>query len=142
MDTIDWLLLIKLFEEKNITKTAEILRISQPAITYRIKKLESEFGVEIVHRSRRGVVFTPQGEYVAQYAYRMYKEFFDLKEEVLNFENKVQGVLRLSASSIFSRYKLPPILREFNRKYPLVEFHVNTGWSEMWAMPCLKMNHK
>ena len=130
MDTIDWLLLIKLFEEKNITKTAEILRVSQPAITYRIKQLESELGVVIIHRSRRGVIFTPQGEYIAQYANRMYKEFSSLKEEVLNFENKIQGVLRLSASSIFSRYKLPSILREFNRKYPLVEFHVNTGWSE------------
>lgn len=130
MDTTDWSLLEILFEEKNITKTAEIMRISQPAITYRVQQLEREFGVKIVHRSRRGVIFTPEGEYIAKYVTRMSKELFNLKEEILNFENKVQGILRLSASSIFSRYKLPSILREFNRQYPLVEFHVNTGWSE------------
>lgn len=130
MDFTDWMLLDKLFEEKNITKTAEILMISQPAITYRVKQIEIELGVKIVHRSRRGVVFTPEGEHIAEYAKRMKNEYLNLKEEVLQFEEKVQGVLRLSASSIFSRYKLPPILREFNMRYPLVEFHVNTGWSE------------
>lgn len=138
MDTTDWLLLTKLFEEKNISRTAEILRFSQPAITYRIKKIESELGVEIIQRSRRGIIFTPQGEYIVQYAMRMYKEYIELKEEVLNYENKVQGVLRLSASSIFSRYKLPPILREFNLQYPLVEFHLNTGWSEDVSNAILK----
>src|SRR5699024_2835932 len=37
---------------------------------------------------------------------------------------------RLSASSIFSRYKLPEILSEFSEKYPSVRFNVLTGWSE------------
>ncbi|WP_026580762.1 LysR family transcriptional regulator [Bacillus sp. J33] len=130
MDNFDWDLLITLFECKNITKTSEILRISQPSITYRLKRLEEEFGVEIVHRGRRGVAFTPQGEYLAEYAAKMKKEYQKVGEEVSNFENNIQGILRISASSIFSRYKLPPILGKFNEKFPLVEFHVNTGWSE------------
>lgn len=130
MDNFDWDLLITLFECKNITKTSEILRISQPSITYRLKRLEEELGVEIVHRGRRGVAFTPQGEYLAEYAAKMKKEYQKVGEEVSNFENNIQGILRISASSIFSRYKLPPILGKFNEKFPLVEFHVNTGWSE------------
>ena len=130
MDTLDWDLLVTLFEYKNITKTGEKLRSSQPALTYRLKKLEEEFGVEIVHRGHRGVAFTPQGEYLANYAKNMQKKLQTIKEEISNFENNIQGVLRISASSIFSRYKLPPILGKFKEKYPLVEFHVNTGWSE------------
>ncbi|MGM0878589.1 MAG: LysR family transcriptional regulator [Bacillota bacterium] len=130
MDHLDWNLLTALFEYKNITKTSEFLRISQPAVTYRLHKLEEEFGVEIVYRGHRGVAFTPQGEFLADYAAKMQNNFQKVKEEVLNFENKIQGILRISASSIFSRYKLPPILGKFNEKYPLVEFHVNTGWSE------------
>lgn len=130
MDSTDWTILAKLFESKNVTKTGEILRISQPAITYRINKLEEDFGVKLAYRGRKGVIFTPQGEYLANYALKMLKEFQMTKENLLNFENKVQGVLRLSASSIFSRYKLPRILSKFNEKYPLVEFHVLTGWSE------------
>ncbi|WP_230980952.1 LysR family transcriptional regulator [Rossellomorea arthrocnemi] len=130
MDNFDWDLLTSLFEHKNITKAGEALRSSQPAVTYRLKKLEEEFGVKIVYRGHRGVAFTPQGEYLVHYAMNMQKEFQKVKEQVLNFENKIQGILRISASSIFSRYKLPPILGEFTKLYPLVEFHVNTGWSE------------
>jgi DNA-binding transcriptional LysR family regulator len=130
MDNFDWDLLASLFEYKNITKASEALRSSQPAVTYRLKKLEEEFGVKIVYRGHRGVAFTPQGEYLVNYALNMQKDFQKVKEQVLNFENKIQGILRISASSIFSRYKLPPILGKFNEQYPLVEFHVNTGWSE------------
>ncbi|MCC3648484.1 LysR family transcriptional regulator [Cytobacillus oceanisediminis] len=130
MDNQDWILLTTLFEYKNITKTSDILRISQPAITYRLQKLEEEFGVKIVYRGHRGVAFTPEGEYLADYAAKMQRDYQNIKEGVTNFENNIQGILRISASSIFSRYKLPPILGKFNEKYPLVEFHVNTGWSE------------
>lgn len=130
MDHLDWNLLTVLFEYKNITKTSEVLRSSQPAITYRLQRIEDEFGVKIVYRGHRGVSFTPQGEYLAGYAEKMLKELRKAKEEVLNFENNIQGILRISASSIFSRYKLPPILGRFSEKYPLVEFHVDTGWSE------------
>ncbi|WP_423408936.1 LysR family transcriptional regulator [Heyndrickxia sp. MSNUG] len=130
MDHLDWNLLTTLFEYKNITKTSEVLRISQPAISYRLQRLEDEFGIKIVHRGHRGVAFTPQGEYLAEYAAKMQRDFQKVKEDVLNFENNIQGTLRISASSIFSRYKLPPILGKFNEKYPLVEFHLNTGWSE------------
>lgn len=130
MDLTDWELLTILFDKKNITKTSEKLLMSQPAITYRLKQIEETFNVKIVHRGRQGVVFTPEGEYLVEYAQEMLNKYQLVKEEVFNFDNKVQGVLRISASSIFSRYKLPQILGKFSEKYPDVEFHVNTGWSE------------
>ncbi|KRG08655.1 LysR family transcriptional regulator [Staphylococcus sp. NAM3COL9] len=130
MDGIDWEILRELFKYKNITKTSKILRTSQPAVTYRINKLEKEFDVKIIHRNKKGVVFTSAGEMIVNYAISMIKDNQKLKEDLINQENTVQGILRLSASSIFSRYQLPKILSEFSKKYPLVEFDVNTGWSE------------
>ena len=130
MDSIDWEILCELFKYKNITKTSKVLRTSQPAVTYRINKLEEEFNVKIIHRNKKGVVFTSPGEMLVNYAASMLKKNQQIKEDLLNQENKVQGVLRLSASSIFSRYRLPEILSEFSRQFPLVEFDVNTGWSE------------
>ncbi|MGK9044225.1 LysR family transcriptional regulator [Mammaliicoccus vitulinus] len=130
MDSMDWEILRALFKYKNITQTSKILRISQPAVTYRINKLEAEFNVDIINRNQKGVVFTSPGEIIVKYALAMIKDSQKLKEELINQENKVQGTLRLSASSIFSRYQLPKILSEFSQKYPLVEFDVNTGWSE------------
>lgn len=130
MDSIDWEILRELFKYKNITQTSKTLRISQPAVTYRINKLEKEFDIKIIHRNKKGVVFTSAGEMIVNYAISMIKGNQKLKEDLINQENTVQGILRLSASSIFSRYQLPKILSEFSTKYPLVEFDVNTGWSE------------
>lgn len=130
MDSIDWEILRELFKCKNITQTSKTLRISQPAVTYRIHKLENEFNVKIIYRNKKGVVFTSQGELIVNYAISMLKDNQKLMEELINQESTVQGILRLSASSIFSRYQLPKILSEFSQKYPAVEFDVNTGWSE------------
>ena len=46
MDEKDWNAIRVLYEEKNISRAAERLYISQPALTYRLKNLEKEFGTK------------------------------------------------------------------------------------------------
>lgn len=130
MNSTDWEILINLFKFKNITKTSNFLRISQPAVTYRLNKLEQEFDAKIIYRNKKGVIFTAEGEMLVNYSQEMIKKEQKIKGEILNQSNQVQGILRLSSSVIFTRYKLPSILSEFSKEYPLVEFDVNTGWSE------------
>ncbi len=67
MEYRDWYILQTLYQEQNITKTAETLYLSQPALTKRLRQIEKEFGVQIVQRGSRGVHFTPQGEYLAKW---------------------------------------------------------------------------
>ncbi|TFU58480.1 LysR family transcriptional regulator [Mammaliicoccus lentus] len=130
VNSTDWEILTNLFKFKNITKTSKFLRISQPAVTYRLNKLEEEFGTKIIHRNKKGVIFTAEGEMLVNYSQDMMKQEQKIKGDILNQSEEVQGVLRLSSSVIFTRYKLPSILSEFSKKYPLVKFDVNTGWSE------------
>ncbi|SDF29691.1 LysR family transcriptional regulator [Sporomusa acidovorans] len=129
MDDKDWLMLQVISEEKNITKTAERLYLSQPAISQRLKNLEREFGIKILHRNAGGVSFTSQGEYLLDYAKVMLTQYRDVKERILNMENTVQGTLRLGTSSIFAHYELPDILRGFREQYPQVEVFLKTGLS-------------
>lgn len=129
MDERDWLVLQTLFNEKNITKAANKLYISQPALTNRLKQMEKEFGVQIVNRGRRGVQFTPQGEYLAKCADDMLLKLQHIKENVLNMEKKITGTLRLGVSTFFTDYKLPGLLKLFKDEYPDIEFKVMTGWS-------------
>ncbi|HEY9577058.1 MAG TPA: LysR family transcriptional regulator [Pseudobacillus sp.] len=129
MDERDWLVLQTLFNEKNITKAANKLYISQPALTNRLKQMEKEFGVQIVNRGRRGVQFTPQGEYLAKCADDMLLKLQHIKENVLNMEKKITGTLRLGVSTFFTDYKLPGLLKLFKDEYPDIEFKVVTGWS-------------
>ncbi|CEH30818.1 LysR family transcriptional regulator [Aneurinibacillus migulanus] len=129
MDERDWTMLHALYEAKNITKTAEKLCISQPALTYRLQRLEKEFGVTLVYTGRKGVEFTAQGEHLVRYSEDMLLQLRKTKEYLLNMEGKVRGTLRLGVSSMFAGYKLPSILKNFHNEYPDVDFNVTTGWS-------------
>ncbi|WP_238933669.1 helix-turn-helix domain-containing protein [Brevibacillus choshinensis] len=68
MDDRDWQVLHILYNQKNITKTAQLLFITQPALTKRLMQIEEEFGVKIVNRGIKGVHFTPEGELLAKRA--------------------------------------------------------------------------
>lgn len=129
MEDKDWLLLQTLYEQQNITKTAEILFISQPAITYRIQQLEKEFGIIIIHRGRRGVEFTPQGESLVKYAKDMILQLHKTKEYLLSIDNKVAGTLKVGSTNSLATYKLPHILKKFSTLFPDVEFKVLTKMS-------------
>jgi DNA-binding transcriptional LysR family regulator len=129
MDEKDWHILINLHELRNITKTAQRLYITQPALTYRIKQLEKEFKTNLISRGKRGIEFTVKGEYLVQYAKDMRDQLRDAKENISNLDKNVQGTLRLGVSGLFARYELPVLLKEFLKLYPDVEISLKTGWS-------------
>ena len=56
MKNIDWMILKMLYEKRSMTKAAEALYMTQPALTKRIKAIENEWGVEVVKRSSKGVI--------------------------------------------------------------------------------------
>lgn len=130
MENRDWSILQILYQEQNITRAAQRLYLSQPALTKRLRQIEKEFGVQIVHRGRRGVHFTPQGEYLAMCADEMLVKLSKIKEHVANMGERVNGTLRLGVSSYFARYQLPNLLKHFSAAYPDVEFKVVTGFSK------------
>lgn len=129
MEEKDWILLQTLYDQQNITRTAEILFVSQPSLSYRIQQLEKEFGIKILYRGRRGVAFTPQGEYLVKYAKEMMRQLQQTKEFLLSMENKISGTLKIGTASSMARYKLPFILKKFHMKYPDVEFKVTSNRS-------------
>lgn len=130
MDERGWQILDVLFEQKNITKAAQSLYITQPALTKRLMQIEEEFGVKIVDRGIRGVQFTPQGEYLAKRAAEMLEVTREIKEDVKNMSDDVVGTLRIGVSNFFGKYELPDILQHFSEKYPKVLYHVETGLSK------------
>ncbi|PYF07924.1 LysR family transcriptional regulator [Ureibacillus chungkukjangi] len=129
MDEKDWLILQTIYKERNITKAAEQLYISQPSLTYRIQQLEEQLGVKILSRRKRGVDFTIEGEYLVQYATSMLYQMNEMKDHLANLHGKIKGTLRLGVSQTFARYKLPAILAEFIKQYPEVDINLKSGFS-------------
>lgn len=129
MDEKDWYAVKTLYEEKNVTRAAERLYISQPALSYRIKNLEREFETTLFFKTKGGIEFTSEGIYLANYARNMIKKLQKTKDHMLNMQEEVSGTLRIGVSSNFAQYKLPNLLKNFSTEFPLVQFSVNTGWS-------------
>lgn len=127
LNTKNWLILKVLYEEKNITRAAEKLFISQPALSYRIKQIEEEMGVTILLRSRRGITFTVEGEYLVRYSLNMLNELQNVKDYLNSMNNAEEGIIRLGVASNFARHALPGILRDFSSKYHNIQYNLYTG---------------
>lgn len=130
MDEHDWMLLKTLAEKKSITQTAAALFVSQPALSSRLQQIEARFGAKIVVRSKKGVQFTPEGEYLAASAREMLRRIQEFEETIQNMRDQASGTLRIGASNFSTKYLLPELLRRFKQQYPQIEFKVTTGWSK------------
>ncbi|MBZ5753153.1 LysR family transcriptional regulator [Metabacillus rhizolycopersici] len=129
MDEKDWNALCILDQEKNISRASERLYISQPALTYRLKNLEKEFGAKLFFKIKGGIEFTNEGLHLVEYSREMIKKLQITKDNMINLQNEVRGTLRIGVSSNFAQYKLPKILKQFSTNFPNVQFNINTGWS-------------
>jgi DNA-binding transcriptional LysR family regulator len=116
-------------DEKNITKAAEKLFTSQPALTYRIKQLERDLGSTILWRNKRGVTFSTEGEYLVEYALRMLREFQYMQDKIQNINHMKEGTIRFGCSGNFGRFLLPEILSSFKEQHDKVRFSMFTGLS-------------
>lgn len=129
VDEKDTVILQYLVEEQSLTKAAERLYMTQPALTYRLQQLEREFGVPLIVKHAKGTNLTPEGEALAAYARKSRDELNQIKDYLLNMRKKVKGTLRLGVASYYGLYKLPPLLKKFKDLYPDVQFNVTCALS-------------
>lgn len=139
MNFQDWEMLATLHATKNITHAAQSLFLSQPTLTSRLKKLEDHYGVQLIIRKRRGIMFTPEGLKLAEHAKYMLQEQRQIEEKLNNMKDHVAGTLRVGVSNFFALNKMPKLLHLFKQKHPDVECQVVTGWSS--EMHRLLLNH-
>jgi len=123
----DLLILKYLKEFGNITKTANALFISQPALTARIKQLEQELGTKLMHSSNKGVYLTPTGLEAAAFADDILRRFDGFRSKIQAIEDEEAGCLKLSAPYIISKYYLPAVITAFRKEHPKVKFNVTVA---------------
>ena len=98
--------LLSVIEEKNFSKAAEKLSLTQPAVSHHINQLESEYGVKIISRGKREITLTPEGELIANYAKRMAALENKLLYELKNIDTAAKkiriGVTHTAESNMFT----------------------------------------
>jgi len=112
----------------NLSKAAQTLYISQPALSKQILQLEDELGITIFVRSgKRFVGITPPGREVIAIAERILLEAQSLKDVSAEFHQETTGSFTIATTHTQARYALPPVVRQFMRKYPQVRLSLRQG---------------
>lgn len=109
---------------KSISKGAEELMISQPAVTQSIKMLEGQLGVTLFVRTKKGVILTDEGNELYKYVIEGMSYFVNGYNTVSSLKNLNSGVLKIGASTSVTEHFLMPFLKEFHRLYPNVEVKI------------------
>lgn len=104
----------------SFTKAAEVLFMTQPAVTFQIKQLEEHFNTRLFDRGHGRISLTPAGELVLSYAEKILGLSGEMDVRLAEITGEVGGSLLVGASTTIAEFLLPRILGEFKSKYPNV----------------------
>lgn len=108
----------------SISAAADVLFISQPAITYQIKKLEEQLEVSLFTRTKRGVILTDEGKVLYDYVKKGIESIANGENALSNLKNLDSGVIRIGASTTVCRHVVMPYLEKFHELYPKIEIQI------------------
>ena len=114
----DYEFLITLYHSKNLTQAAQALFVSQPALTKRLQQIEHELDTVIVYRNVKGVQFTPEGEYIVQYAMRSLEEYKELRRALLGLHERKETTITIASAGSLSHEILPELFQRFGELHP------------------------
>src|SRR3954452_21436052 len=121
---------IETAERQSVSRAAEALFISQPALTARLKALEADLGAQLFVRTPRGMRLTDAGHAFLPYAGRALETLTDGRMQVNALERGGAGRLAVGAAPAVSSSVLPSMLKRFSECFPPVSVSVRTGNSE------------
>lgn len=127
MDLQSCRVFLSLIDTKSFSQTAELLYMSQPAVSQRIRQLEEEVGAALLVRTGHGLTLTDAGEAFYPYARILVETWDQSREEMGAFTTHVEGPVRVWASQTAGGYILPAVLCEFAHRHPAVSVRLQIG---------------
>jgi DNA-binding transcriptional LysR family regulator len=109
---------------------AEQLFVTQPAISKRVSALEKELQARLFDRIGRHVTLTEAGEILLPRARNVLLQLEDSVRTLSNRSGEVGGTLRFATSHHIGLHRLPPVLKQFVRRYPQVRLDIRFMDSE------------
>jgi DNA-binding transcriptional LysR family regulator len=119
--------------EKNFTKAAAVLYLSQPSLSKQIKILEKNLNTLLINRERNKISLTESGEILLQYSNRILALCEESCRAVVDLKNGDRGNLRVGASQTIGTYLMPRILALFAQNYPQIDLNVQVNSTRIVA---------
>ena len=114
-------------KNKNLSKAANELFISQPAVTQSIKKLEEEIGYKLFYRTKSGMNLTNDGEILYEFLKKPIEALTNGKKHLIDEVSNNSMTIRIGSGTTLIKYSLLPILKDFQRDFPNVRFEIIQG---------------
>ncbi len=126
--------LLKIFNEvakyNNISKAADALHISQPAVTQSIHTLENNLGGILFIRTPKGVLLTDEGKELYSYINEGVNYFNNGINKFISLKKLEYGSIKIGASAVISEYILMDYIKEFSNMYPNIKISITNGLTE------------
>ena len=119
--------------EKNFTKAAAVLYLSQPSLSKQIKVLEKNLDTLLINRERNKISLTESGKLLLQYSDRILALCEESCRAVVDLKNGDRGNLVVGASQTIGTYLMPRILALFAQNYPQINLNVQVNSTRVIA---------
>ncbi len=125
----------------SLSKAAEELFITQPAVTKGIQRLQEYYEIKLFNRFGKKLVLTDAGAAL----YKIAEKIFDLEihaeDTIREFLQQKQGHIRIDASESFGAYYLPSIVNPVSKEHPDIRFSVNILPSDLVVENVANLNN-
>jgi DNA-binding transcriptional LysR family regulator len=116
--------------EKSVTKAAEILCVTQPAVTMQIKALEGALEVRLFRKYGKQLEMTEAGQMVFGYVEKMFDIVDQMEYALKGYVELSRGSLTIGTTRSFARHLMPGLLSRFQQSYPRVKVMLKEGSSQ------------
>ena len=125
--------LVAIAEAGHMTRAAEALGVSQPALSAAVRKLEEELGVPLFDRTGRGVTLTEAGRVFVGHASGALRDVEAGRRAVRALAGLETGTIRVGGGATAMGYLLPPAVRAVRAEHPGLRFYVREAGSDAIA---------
>lgn len=117
----------KIVECQSISKAAEKLFVTQPAVSLAIKQLETALNVRLFFRTKRGVNLTMEGKILYEYVQHGCNILRAGEEKLKEIDTLETGEISVGASDMTLRFFLLPFIENFHRDFPSLKIKITNA---------------
>ncbi|TGV02190.1 LysR family transcriptional regulator, partial [Mesorhizobium sp. M00.F.Ca.ET.186.01.1.1] len=115
---------VEVAKQRNFTKAANALHVSQPSISKMMKALEEELGVVLLDRSERKMELTEAGELVYGYATKVLQLMEGMSSSIAEIRNVERGRVKMGMMPTVGSFLLPNVIALFKKQYPGIDIEM------------------
>ena len=137
LEELAWM--TELFRTRKMSKAAEALFISQPALTQCVQRIEAELGFPLFSRSNKGLVPTEKGELFYQMALDTTARYREFLTQTRLMDQEAPDVIRIAMPPYMSVCCSAEMLRDLTKSFPFIRFSIHEG-SSVLNLEALRSN--